>query len=174
MLIVQDFLSLRTSRWSGPLKHWTGTGRSFACLMMIYRWIKVEFFYIYTFFASENIFWKCWIAGNCWSCFGWTSWNCEGTRSAFDWLCEPKDSCCWSRKVRHNQASKIVTAKLFGCFLTQVYPLHGCSAGLGVLNMAIQAVSRISGSGADPHFFLLDKDVWYSQHIDFFIPSHYV
>ncbi|KAL8091799.1 NAD-dependent malic enzyme 59 kDa isoform, mitochondrial isoform X1 [Apium graveolens] len=32
------------------------------------------------------------------------------------------------------------------------------SAGLGVLNMAIQAVSRISGSGADPHFFLLDKD----------------
>lgn len=32
------------------------------------------------------------------------------------------------------------------------------SAGLGVLNMAIQAVSRIAGSGANPHFFLLDKD----------------
>ncbi|KAL3649537.1 hypothetical protein CASFOL_005940 [Castilleja foliolosa] len=32
------------------------------------------------------------------------------------------------------------------------------SAGLGVLKMALQAVSRISGSTADPHFFLLDKD----------------
>lgn len=71
-------------------------------------------------FALENIFWKCWIAGNCWSCFGRTSWNCEGTRSAFDRLCKPKDSCCWSREVRHNQASKMpfqnVPAKLVWMF----------------------------------------------------------
>lgn len=33
------------------------------------------------------------------------------------------------------------------------------SAGLGVLKMALQAVSRMTGSDADPHFFLLDKDV---------------
>ncbi|CAA0842609.1 NAD-dependent malic enzyme 2- mitochondrial [Striga hermonthica] len=32
------------------------------------------------------------------------------------------------------------------------------SAGLGVLKMALQAVSRMSGPNADPHFFLLDKD----------------
>ncbi|KAI5647280.1 hypothetical protein M9H77_33285 [Catharanthus roseus] len=32
------------------------------------------------------------------------------------------------------------------------------SAGLGVLNMALQAVSRMAGPTADPHFFLLDKD----------------
>ncbi|KAK6162368.1 hypothetical protein DH2020_002209 [Rehmannia glutinosa] len=32
------------------------------------------------------------------------------------------------------------------------------SAGLGVLKMALQAVSRMSGSAAEPHFFLLDKD----------------
>ncbi|KAL6494031.1 hypothetical protein OROGR_031940 [Orobanche gracilis] len=32
------------------------------------------------------------------------------------------------------------------------------SAGLGVLKMALQAVSKMSGSAADPHFFLLDKD----------------
>lgn len=36
-----------------------------------------------------------------------------------------------------------------------------CSAGLGVLNMALQAVSRMAGPVADPHFFLLDKDVWF-------------
>lgn len=34
-----------------------------------------------------------------------------------------------------------------------------CSAGLGVLKMALQAVSRMTGPAADPHFFLLDKDV---------------
>lgn len=33
------------------------------------------------------------------------------------------------------------------------------SAGLGVLNMAMQAVSRMSGPSAHPHFFLLDKNV---------------
>ncbi|KAH6838020.1 NAD-dependent malic enzyme 2 [Perilla frutescens var. hirtella] len=32
------------------------------------------------------------------------------------------------------------------------------SAGLGVLKMALQAVSRMAGPDADPHFFLLDKD----------------
>lgn len=32
------------------------------------------------------------------------------------------------------------------------------SAGLGVLNMAMQAVSRMSGPMANPHFFLLDKN----------------
>ncbi|KAK4476566.1 hypothetical protein RD792_015723 [Penstemon davidsonii] len=32
------------------------------------------------------------------------------------------------------------------------------SAGLGVLKMALQAVSRMSGPEAVPHFFLLDKD----------------
>ncbi|XP_042049595.1 NAD-dependent malic enzyme 59 kDa isoform, mitochondrial-like [Salvia splendens] len=32
------------------------------------------------------------------------------------------------------------------------------SAGLGVLKMALQAVSRMAGPHADPHFFLLDKD----------------
>ncbi|KAK4483454.1 hypothetical protein RD792_010643 [Penstemon davidsonii] len=32
------------------------------------------------------------------------------------------------------------------------------SAGLGVLKMALQAVSRMSGPTADPQFFLLDKD----------------
>lgn len=32
------------------------------------------------------------------------------------------------------------------------------SAGLGVLNMALEAVSRMAGPMADPHFFLLDKD----------------
>ncbi|CAH9097026.1 unnamed protein product [Cuscuta europaea] len=32
------------------------------------------------------------------------------------------------------------------------------SAGLGVLNMAMQAVSRMSGPSAHPHFFLLDKN----------------
>ncbi|KAL0464758.1 UNVERIFIED_CONTAM: NAD-dependent malic enzyme isoform, mitochondrial [Sesamum latifolium] len=32
------------------------------------------------------------------------------------------------------------------------------SAGLGVLKMALQAVSRMSGSASEPHFFLLDKD----------------
>ncbi|VFQ74762.1 unnamed protein product [Cuscuta campestris] len=32
------------------------------------------------------------------------------------------------------------------------------SAGLGVLNMAMQAVSRMSGPMAKPHFFLLDKN----------------
>ncbi|KAG9135358.1 hypothetical protein Leryth_007130 [Lithospermum erythrorhizon] len=32
------------------------------------------------------------------------------------------------------------------------------SAGLGVLKMALQAVSRIAGPKAEPHFFLLDKD----------------
>ncbi|KZV21822.1 NAD-dependent malic enzyme 2, mitochondrial [Dorcoceras hygrometricum] len=33
------------------------------------------------------------------------------------------------------------------------------SAGLGVLKMALQAVSRMTESTADSHFFLLDKDV---------------
>ncbi|XP_022897061.1 NAD-dependent malic enzyme 59 kDa isoform, mitochondrial isoform X2 [Olea europaea var. sylvestris] len=33
------------------------------------------------------------------------------------------------------------------------------SAGLGVLKMALQAVSRMAGPEANPHFFLLDKDV---------------
>jgi len=32
------------------------------------------------------------------------------------------------------------------------------SAGLGVLNMAVQAVKRIAGTDANPQFFLLDKD----------------
>ncbi|KAL1543505.1 malate dehydrogenase (decarboxylating) [Salvia divinorum] len=32
------------------------------------------------------------------------------------------------------------------------------SAGLGVLKMALQAVSRMAGPDAEPHFFLLDKD----------------
>ncbi|CAA3027760.1 NAD-dependent malic enzyme 59 kDa isoform, mitochondrial [Olea europaea subsp. europaea] len=32
------------------------------------------------------------------------------------------------------------------------------SAGLGVLKMALQAVSRMAGPDADPHFFLLDKN----------------
>ncbi|XAR63114.1 Malate dehydrogenase (decarboxylating) [Bertholletia excelsa] len=32
------------------------------------------------------------------------------------------------------------------------------SAGLGVLNMAVQAVSRMAGGEANPQFFLLDKD----------------
>ncbi|KAL2477845.1 NAD-dependent malic enzyme 2 [Forsythia ovata] len=32
------------------------------------------------------------------------------------------------------------------------------SAGLGVLKMALQAVSRMAGPEADPHFFLLDKN----------------
>ncbi|XP_031090650.1 NAD-dependent malic enzyme 59 kDa isoform, mitochondrial-like [Ipomoea triloba] len=32
------------------------------------------------------------------------------------------------------------------------------SAGLGVLNMAMQAVSRMSGPSANPHFFVLDKN----------------
>ncbi|KAG5617765.1 hypothetical protein H5410_017589 [Solanum commersonii] len=32
------------------------------------------------------------------------------------------------------------------------------SAGLGVLKMALQAVSRMTGPSADPHFFLLDKN----------------
>ncbi|CDP08867.1 unnamed protein product [Coffea canephora] len=32
------------------------------------------------------------------------------------------------------------------------------SAGLGVLNMALQAVSRMAGPVANPHFFLLDKN----------------
>ncbi|KAJ8573231.1 hypothetical protein K7X08_009742 [Anisodus acutangulus] len=32
------------------------------------------------------------------------------------------------------------------------------SAGLGVLKMALQAVSRMGGPSADPHFFLLDKN----------------
>ncbi|KAL0425962.1 UNVERIFIED_CONTAM: NAD-dependent malic enzyme isoform, mitochondrial [Sesamum radiatum] len=32
------------------------------------------------------------------------------------------------------------------------------SAGLGVLKMALQAVSRMSGSASESHFFLLDKD----------------
>ncbi|KAM3282319.1 NAD-dependent malic enzyme 59 kDa isoform, mitochondrial [Capsicum chacoense] len=32
------------------------------------------------------------------------------------------------------------------------------SAGLGVLKMALQAVSRMAGPSADPHFFLLDKN----------------
>lgn len=37
-----------------------------------------------------------------------------------------------------------------------------CSAGLGVLNMAVQAVSKMSGCSeteAKSQFFLLDKDV---------------
>lgn len=34
------------------------------------------------------------------------------------------------------------------------------SAGLGVLNMAVQAVKRMAGADANPQFFLLDKDVW--------------
>lgn len=36
------------------------------------------------------------------------------------------------------------------------------SAGLGVLNMAVQAVARMAGNGeaaAKYHFFLIDKDV---------------
>ncbi|KAI8545177.1 hypothetical protein RHMOL_Rhmol07G0021400 [Rhododendron molle] len=32
------------------------------------------------------------------------------------------------------------------------------SAGLGVLNMAVQAVKRMAGADANPQFFLLDKD----------------
>lgn len=39
-----------------------------------------------------------------------------------------------------------------------------CSAGIGVLNMAAQAASRIAGNtGASPNhqFYLLDKDVWF-------------
>uniref|UniRef100_A0A5B6ZK54 Malic enzyme n=1 Tax=Davidia involucrata TaxID=16924 RepID=A0A5B6ZK54_DAVIN len=32
------------------------------------------------------------------------------------------------------------------------------SAGLGVLNMAVQAVSRMAGTAANPQFFLLDKN----------------
>lgn len=38
------------------------------------------------------------------------------------------------------------------------------SAGLGVLNMAAQAISRMSGNGeaaVKKQFFLLDKDVWF-------------
>lgn len=38
------------------------------------------------------------------------------------------------------------------------------SAGLGVLKMAVQAVSKMSGSSgtaATKNFFLIDKDVWF-------------
>lgn len=35
------------------------------------------------------------------------------------------------------------------------------SAGLGVLSTALQAVKRYAGPTADPHFFLLDKNVWF-------------
>lgn len=44
------------------------------------------------------------------------------------------------------------------CFIFLFQTLY-YSAGLGVLKMALQAVSRMTGSDADPHFFLLDKDV---------------
>ncbi|CAL5331116.1 unnamed protein product [Camellia sinensis] len=58
-----------------------------------------------------------------------TAWNCKGTRSTIDYLREPRDSCSWSWK-----------------------------GGLGVFNMAAQAVSRMAGAEANPLFFLLDKD----------------
>ncbi|XP_009796262.1 NAD-dependent malic enzyme 59 kDa isoform, mitochondrial [Nicotiana sylvestris] len=38
------------------------------------------------------------------------------------------------------------------------------SAGLGVLKMALQAVSRMAGPSADPHFFLLDKNGLITKH----------
>ncbi|GMP42248.1 hypothetical protein CsSME_00012119 [Camellia sinensis var. sinensis] len=38
------------------------------------------------------------------------------------------------------------------------------SAGLGVFNMAAQAVSRMAGAEANPLFFLLDKDVWFYRY----------
>ncbi|KAL7233937.1 hypothetical protein ACSBR1_017525 [Camellia fascicularis] len=38
------------------------------------------------------------------------------------------------------------------------------SAGLGVFNMAAQAVSRMAGAEASPPFFLLDKNVWFYRY----------
>ncbi|KAL6569484.1 hypothetical protein OROMI_013998 [Orobanche minor] len=45
------------------------------------------------------------------------------------------------------------------------------SAGLGVLKMALQAVSKMSGSAADPHFFLLDKDGLITKERKFIDPA---
>lgn len=85
--------------------------------------MSTHFYFRKYFLKILNVFTLINSAGNCWSCFGWTSWNCEGTRSAFNRLREPKDSCCWSREVKHNQASWLlfwtVTAKLVWMFLTQ-------------------------------------------------------
>lgn len=41
------------------------------------------------------------------------------------------------------------------------------SAGLGVLNMAYQAVARMTGKEAKPQFFLLDKDVRFFRSVSY-------
>ncbi|XP_058223736.1 NAD-dependent malic enzyme 59 kDa isoform, mitochondrial isoform X1 [Rhododendron vialii] len=63
----------------------------------------------------------------------------------------------------------VALAGLLGTVRTQGWPLADFanqkivvvgagSAGLGVLNMAVQAVKRMAGADANPQFFLLDKD----------------
>ncbi|XP_047314944.1 NAD-dependent malic enzyme 59 kDa isoform, mitochondrial [Impatiens glandulifera] len=87
---------------------------------------------------------------------------------AFETLQRYRKKCCMFNDDIQGTAG-VALAGLLGTVRAQGRPLSDFvnqkiivvgagSAGLGVLNMALQAVSRMSGSSANPQFFLLDKD----------------
>ncbi|KAI8545174.1 hypothetical protein RHMOL_Rhmol07G0021200 [Rhododendron molle] len=88
------------------------------------------------------------------------------------WACETlqryRKRFCMFNAVIQGTAG-VALAGLLGTVRTQGRPLADFanqkivvvgagSAGLGVLNMAVQAVKRMAGADANPQFFLLDKD----------------
>jgi len=111
-LIMTYFFSLRISKWSGLLKPWNDIAISFACLMMIYRWISDIFVNVenvqsfkwwsrvleVTTEISISHYFHCPI-GYSWCCTCWTTGNCEIPRSTVVWFYETKDSYSWSWEV---------------------------------------------------------------------------
>lgn len=112
--------------------------------------------------------------GHCWCCTRWIIGNCKSPRSTAVWFCEPKDCCGWSWEVpgklivmniilsvHFRLLIVILSQPCYNYFVSQSFGLD-CSAGLGVLKMAIQAVAKMCGCSelaAKSQFFLIDKDV---------------